>query len=68
MNTSRRQIDPQSARLEREAVRRRLRRRIAALERQGAVLGASVLREELAWVLARQKRYDAAPGGLGRRR
>ncbi|MDR7496823.1 MAG: hypothetical protein QN174_07690 [Armatimonadota bacterium] len=55
------------ARVERAAMRTRLRRRIRQFEEQGKPLEANALREEIDWVLARQRRYDVRPGGLGRR-
>jgi ribonuclease P protein component len=53
----------EGARYERAAFRNRLRRQIRKAlmtdERE-------VLQTELDWVLSRQTRYDARPGGLGR--
>jgi hypothetical protein len=61
------------ARLERRAWRERLRRQIRAYRdspdgERWMAPAVDVLQEELAWVLARQKRYDRAKGGLGRAR
>lgn len=54
----------EGARYERAAVRRYLRRRI---KRAGVnVIQRDLFGEVLDWVLNRQKRYDAKPGGLGR--
>ncbi len=63
-------------RIEREAVRSRLRNQIRYYERlrarkvvsdancDGAI---SALQAQLTWMLQRQARYDAASGGLGKK-
>lgn len=53
----------EGARLERWALRAKLRREIRSTGRANAVVR---VRDLLQWVLDRQKRYDRRPGGLGR--
>lgn len=57
----------EGARYERAATRARLRRMIKQYEGKYRWPAAMALQTELAWQLARQKRYDAKPGGLGRK-
>jgi len=54
----------EGARYERAAYRARLRRRIKTCNPFKSTVEA--LKDELAWILARQSRYDKAPGGLGK--
>ena len=58
--------ESEGARLERRAVRDRLRRMIKAY---GDIKHTAheVLRVELYWILARQDRYDKVKGGLGKK-
>lgn len=57
----------EGARLERAVMRSRLRRRIRATTEKADVTGRLAEASDLlAWVLARSKRYDKKPGGLGR--
>jgi hypothetical protein len=49
------------ARLERRAIRDKLRREMRATKPRSA------LADLLAWVLKRQQRYDGRKGGLGKR-
>lgn len=57
----------EGARYERAATRARLRRRIRQYNSERMYLCSDALKIELSWQLARQKRYDAKPGGLGRK-
>jgi len=57
----------EGARLERKAMRERLRRQIKKAEAIGAYTVIAWLKVELAWTLARQSRYEPRKGGLGRR-
>jgi len=60
-------VDPkesEGARLERAVFRNRLRRMIKFYG-DGHIAGG-VLKIELNWILARQKRYDSRKGGLGK--
>lgn len=52
------------AQMERRAIRAYLRRELKG--HMGAVHSPIVLERILDWVLIRQKRFDARPGGLGR--
>jgi hypothetical protein len=55
----------EGARAERKAFRDKLRRELknySELEEEGQILGVL-----LQWILARQKRYDKVPGGLGKK-
>jgi hypothetical protein len=54
----------EGARLERRAMRAYLRR---VLLHETDAWSASALKMVLRWLAGRQKRYDARPGGLGRR-
>ena len=56
--------ESEGARLERAAVRSRLRRMIGYYG--VGHLARSVLGVELDWILERQKRYDGRKGGLGK--
>lgn len=56
------------ARYERKAIVARLRRRIRYYDAEEKCFSSEVLRIELEWQLARQKRYDAKPGGLGKKK
>jgi len=61
-------VDPkesEGARLERAVFRNRLRRMIKYYGEHHIARG--VLRVELDWILARQKRYDSRKGGLGKK-
>lgn len=63
-------LKSEGARLERKAVRTYLRQRIRhwdRLDAYGGPVGRVMLQEALDWILARQKRYDARPSGLGKR-
>lgn len=54
----------EGARMEREAFRRYLRRRLVTAT--GAPLYLLALEHALEWVLERRKRYDQKPKGLGK--
>lgn len=55
----------EGARLERKAMRAKLRRRIADMDRKHAYTSVRIeLCRLLSWVLTREKRYDAKAGGL----
>jgi hypothetical protein len=57
----------EGARLERKAVRAYLRRQLERVRDDIHIeYATNVLEEALNWILARQKRYDARKGGLGR--
>jgi len=60
------QARSEGARYERAAIRTRLRRRIKDENSIANIATALLLKKELDWVLDRQRRYDKAPGGLGR--
>ena len=53
----------EGARYERKAIRAYLRRQLNATP-NGSSTATIALRETLAWVLTRQKRYDKKAGGL----
>jgi hypothetical protein len=57
-------LKSKGARLERKAVRAYVRR---VLRHETDAWSASALKMVLRWLAGRQKRYDARPGGLGRR-
>ena len=57
----------EGARMERVAVRNRLRRMIKKYGEAGNISHAETLGIELQWILDRQKRYDKVPGGLGKK-
>lgn len=64
---AKRKADPKEslgAREERAAFREMLRRRIKRCHDNDA---RRAFEDALAWVMGRQARYDAAPGGLGKR-
>lgn len=56
----------EGARYERAAIRTRLRRRIKDEESRFHGAEVRLLTAELNWILARQKRYEQRPGGLGK--
>ena len=60
----------EGARVEREAIRAYLRRQIKSYDQwpddDDAIAQHSALSLVLNWVLARKKRYDKRPGGLGK--
>lgn len=58
-------LKSEGGRLERKAVCARLRRRIATFGESTPI--GKVLTGELKWMLVRRQRYDAKPGGLGKR-
>jgi len=53
------------AAMERKAMRRYLRRKMRVFPVPGYY--GDALQETLDWLLSRQQRYDAKPGGLGKR-
>lgn len=54
------------ARLERKVFREYLRRRLRTTTRVDQLLLRLEVQAILNWVLAREKRYDKRPGGLGK--
>jgi hypothetical protein len=55
----------EGARMERVAVRNRLRRMIKKYREAGDIYHAGTLGIELQWILDRQMRYEQKAGGLG---